>query len=124
MRIVEVIGLCAVIALASFVGGCLKGKYEGETERMTLEAQVELGNANIEACVVSLAAMQDQAAGEIARAQEQEQATALAVEQLAAENLGISERLADAERRLALSREEPGCREQLEATLCPSVPLL
>lgn len=124
MRIIEAIGLCAVIALAAFVGGCMKGKYEGATERMTLAAQVELGNENIEACVVSLAAMQDQAAGEIARAQAQEQATALALEQLADENLAIGKLLSDAHRQMAEARQTPTCREQLEVELCPSIPLL
>lgn len=124
MRLIEAIGLIALASLIAFVGGCVKGQHEGETERMVLSAQVQNANSNVEACAVSLEALQQQAREDIARAEEYADAGKQALEDVVRENLAMADQLSEVERQEAQARLEPTCREQLEVELCPSVPLL
>ncbi len=124
MNLIEAIGLATIGMAVAFVGGCIKGEHKGETERMVLSAKVQNANGNIEACAVSLDAMQQQAAEELAKAEEYADAGKQALEDVVRENLALADQLAEIEHRQAQARLEPGCREQLEIEICPQVPLL
>ena len=123
MNLVETIGACVLAALLAFVGGCVKGKASATNETALLSAQVSNANASIDACAASLAAIQDQHAGEIAKRDEAIEAGMKAVEQVVRENLAIGDRVAESERRMAVARQEPTCRQQLEVELCEALPL-
>lgn len=124
MPLMHALAIAAIAAVLGFFGGCAKGKYAGESDRMALAAQVQIANGSIDACAESLLSMQGHAEAELARAERNEQATAEALETVVRENLALSDQLADVERRQARARLEPTCREQMEVELCPSVPLL
>lgn len=123
MNLVETIGACVLIALLAFIGGCVKGKASAKDETALLSAQVASANASIDACAASLAAIQDQHAGEIAKRDEAIEAGMKAVEQVVRENLAIGDRVAESERRMAVARQEPTCRQQMEVELCEALPL-
>lgn len=123
MNLVETIGACVLIALLAFIGGCVKGEASAKGKTELLSAQVSNANASIDACAASLAAIQDQHAGEIAKRDEAIEAGMKAVEQVVRENLAIGDRVAESERRMAVARQEPTCRQQLEVELCEALPL-
>ena len=123
MNLVETIGACVLIALLAFIGGCVKGEASAKGKTALLSAQVSNANASIDACAASLAAIQDQHAGEIAKRDEAIEAGMKAVEQVVRENLAIGDRVAESERRMAVARQEPTCRQQLEMELCEALPL-
>lgn len=123
MNLVETIGACVLAALLAFVGGCVKGKADSKSETAILSAQVHNANASIDACAVSLAAIQDQHAGEIAKRDEAIEAGMKAVENVVRENLAFADVLAESERRMVMARQEPTCRQQLEVELCAALPL-
>ena len=123
MNLVETIGACVLIALLAFIGGCVKGEASAKGKTELLSAQVSNANASIDACAASLAAIQDQHAGEIAKRDEAIEAGMKAVEQVVRENLAIGDRVAESERRMVIARQEPTCRQQLEVELCEALPL-
>lgn len=114
MPLLHALAIAALAALLAFIGGCVKGEAS---------AQVSNANASIDACAASLAAIQDQHAGEIAKRDEAIEAGMKAVEQVVRENLAIGNRVAESERRMAVARQEPTCRQQLEVELCEALPL-
>ena len=123
MPLLHALAIAALAALLAFVGGCAKGKASATNETALLSAQVSNANASIDACAASLAAIQDQHAGEIAKRDEAIEAGMKAIEQVVRENLAIGDRVAESERRMAVARQEPTCRQQLEMELCEALPL-
>lgn len=115
----------AVLALAmGFMAGCLYGKADAGEEVGHLKARIDTANANLDSCASSLVSLRGHFADELAKAEEQADAATLALETVMRENLDLASKASALERQMALARQEPTCRDQLEVELCPSVPLL
>lgn len=115
----------AVLALAmGFMAGCLYGKADAGEQVGRLTDRIKTANANLDNCASSLVSLRGHFADELAKAEEQADAATLALETVMRENLDLASRASALERQMALARQEPTCRDQLEVELCPSVPLL
>ena len=124
MPLLHALAIAALCALVGFGAGCVKGKRSGESDRAALSAQVGNARASVEACATTVAAMQQHAQGEIERAAKQADATNQALQDVVRENLAFADQIGALERQMAGARQEPTCREQMEAQLCESIPLL
>lgn len=121
LRLVGTAVLCGALG---FMGGCLHGKADAGEQVGRLTDRIKTANANLDSCAASLASLQGHFADELAKAEEQADAATLALETVMRENLDLASKASALERQMALARQEPTCRDQLEVELCPSVPLL
>lgn len=121
LRLVGTAVLCGALG---FMAGCLYGKADAGEEAGNLKARIDTANANLDNCASSLVSLRGHFADELAKAEEQADAATLALETVMRENLDLASKASALERQMALARQEPTCRDQLEVELCPSVPLL
>lgn len=124
MPLMHALAIAVIAAFLAFVGGCVKGEHDSETDGMALAAQLNIANGNVDACAASLTEARGHAEAELEKAAGHEQATAQALETVVKENLALADQLWQAERELAGARKEATCRQQLEVELCAAVPLL
>lgn len=124
MNPVTAIGVLVLLLVAAFVGGCYRGEHNGETDRLVLQAQAEIGRAELASCAHSLSSVNDATARGIAEADARAARGARAAADAEAEALRAQADAAAALEALARAKRTPTCAAQLEVSLCDSIPLL
>lgn len=124
MSLTTTIGLFVLLMIGAFVGGCVRGEHNGETERMALIAQRDNAIASANACGAVLAEVNAQdEANQAAWNRAQSKALNAAAAAKAAAEVAEAE-AARATGALLAAKQTPACKIQLETVLCASIPLL
>lgn len=124
MNPLNILGVVVLGVAFGWLGGCMRGEHNGETERMALIALRDNAIASANVCGETLGRINEETTRGMreaeARAQRGEQAVT-AAEKAAAQ---ARAKAALATGALQAAKRQPTCRAQLEVELCPAIPLL
>lgn len=116
----------AALALAALAwGGIQSARLDSWQDRAAAAAlRADAAEVRIDGFRALLVSVNAEADRQIAEAKARTLAGAQAAAEAEAEAAKLQERLTDAQERLQAAKADPTCAEQLEVTLCASIPLL